>query len=243
MAIRIRQKDIAQIDILNKKAKQKRNRIKRNYDINPNVTIRGIDTFRNREEFNLYISSLEDFTRRNNLNYQYKRLSNDVVISRREEQKFNMYSRRANENRRQELEKYRGLDYYEGSSVVGRIGEKDITGEVLDEINERHYDLNNYYSREAIQSKIATLEYQSRENYIQTVQEQHRINYASAILDTFGKMGKEISNIVLDMSQEDFNNLYYSNRIAHIGFIYERSDYEHKFNVLREFFNERKANV
>ena len=235
--IRIRQKDVELIKKLNVSAKRKQNRLRKNFNVNIDMTLRGVETFSTRKEFNQYVKQLQTFTDRKN--FRYIRNEEGLVMPREMLNEIKKAVKEANKVRKQVSKQILPKEM----TVAGK-GSGFTVGESTYMMGQ-----GKFQYLKPIELNIDRFRnIKEAEEYLKRVKEQNTLeafkerdktykeNYMKALTSTFGNQAKKLKKLVKKMSLANFMKVYYSENLAGIDFIYDFEEAKSKLETLMTIF-------
>lgn len=231
-----RNKDIVKLKKLNTSTKRKQRRIKNLYGIEHDIDIKNISSFKSRKEFNKYISELEKFTDRKN--FRYVKNKYDVVLSRDEMKEIKQKIKTINKRKNKEYNKIKNkLFKSRGIDTLEKVKDRRLMGDVrYDEFKEKKFNFENIRNKQELKGFLEQINKQVKPNYYSKRQKQYKENYIIALNNVFGELAKNLIKKVRSMSIDEFMNLYYTEDIANVDFMYEFTDLLIKLSELEILF-------
>lgn len=189
-----------------------------------------------RKQFNKVVRETTIFLNRSNINYQYKKLKSGLSVPRAEYNEANRLVKKINRTRSKLMKMYGDDDFYDFETYAGKV-RTGMGSEVISQLQPIKFDEKAYGTIQGFKGKLAVLRQQANEDYIGIKNAIHKENYVKSLQSRFGNRTKDIQDLVSNMSQEDFDDLYYHNFLAHVGFNYDAEDTESKLKMLEMFFS------
>ncbi|MGG0092581.1 hypothetical protein [Bacillus altitudinis] len=237
--IRITNEDRIIIEKINTNVRAKQRRIKKNYDINVPMTIKGVESFKTRKEFNAYVERMQSFTNRYNLNYQYVKNKHGVVITKLE---YNQLKRKADavtRNRKKELKKVVDKPQtLRGEGTGFTVGESNYRmGDMrLQHLQPFKFNFETIDSKTELNKLKDKLNNQSKPKYLRSKNELFKANYILALENTFNSKADNLINHVMKMTGSEFYKMYIQEELITIEFIYDPLEAEVKIAELESIF-------
>ena len=228
--IRIRSKDRILLNDLKKKVRRKELRIKRIYGYNLNVSYLDIEQITSRQEFNAYVSYLQNIHNRNSYNFYKNKYG--VVFTKQEVMDYRKIVRDINQSRKNLWNKIKDKPYIvNGKESAMTIGDrikiaprKYYFGDVSSSLK---YVRSRKEFEKLKQKRRKEAHFSKNKKYDEIFQE----NFISALHKVFGK-DSEIEKIAKELSLDQFMMLYYSYSDWDIDFLYSSFTKNMKYNNL-----------
>ena len=223
---------------LNKKIYNKRHRLAKNYGVQLDVENRKMEDFRNKREFDKWKKEVLNMSDRNaNIpvkNAKGTEMELDYV------KKTKKLIDQANRQKRQRLEHYmkqpfkdRGqdtgftLDQVEYGFQSEKFGSLQPTEWNPDRFNTEKELIDFYNQKSEVYG----------DGFLKKRDQQYQNNYVKSLLEVFGEDGKELAEHIQNMTSDDFIDLYYTENLMNIEFVYSRRDAQIKLDTLSKQFS------
>lgn len=211
--IRITQKDNDLFQRLTRNAKAKIKRVQKNYgiDLSKEVDLKKMDEMKSRKEFNLWVERLQSFTNRHNLNYQYVKNDNGLVLNK----KVLNQVKRANKKNQQEAKakkkEIENLDFIKNSKRQKAIrermiilGEENVTGISIP----ADFDFNQFKTPRSLDRAIKNIMKRNDPKYYNRKNEILQDNFIRSLEGTFNTLADDLVNRLREINPDDFYELY-----------------------------------
>jgi hypothetical protein len=238
--IRVRGVDRELIQKLNKRVSSKKSRLrKKGIEIDEFQT-QGVTTFNTRAEFNAYVQRMERFTNPHNLNHQYLKTANDLVLTKKEVNEYERQIKRINAikaRKQKEIEKLnvRNLGADTGTTV-GKMGaytqNKKFGG-----LTPLTKNIDVFQSREDFKKYIENMKENFKGDFLKKRDALYKENYLKAIANIHGTDSK-LYKIVDKTSIKRFMNLYYTENLTEMTYLYDpnlrNAIHDEVYNIFKE---------
>ena len=220
----VRKKDLVKLKQLNQSSRRKKRRLEKIYGVKHDIDIQDISFFQSRKEFNKYINELEKFTDRKN--FRYVKNKYGVVISRDNMNDIKTNIKTINKRKRKEYRKIKNKTFKtRGQNTLEKINDRKLMGDTrFDEFNEKTFNFDRFRSQKEIELYKEDVNKQSKKDYMKKLHNTYKSNYLIALDNVFGALAKNLIKKVKSMSIDEFMNLYYTEDIANIDYMYEFTD-------------------
>lgn len=218
VSIRWRNKDIQKIEELNKRVLKKAKRAKLETGMFPEVSR---ETIKTRAEFNREISRLESFMKRG----AGAKVTTETGITYTKWQIADIEEKIKRINR----QKARELKKLAPSTERGTMGS-------IRELSLRPRKMQSPAKLSPLQWEkfVASVEKEIAPGYMNERQELYYDNFIQALQTEFGERAKELLPYLEGITPEQLQELYYTDPVMHAGFVYEKTDLDLRFEVLKE---------
>lgn len=233
----IRNKDVERLKKLQTSTSRKQKRLSNLFDVNVNIDIKPITEFSTRKEFNKYVSELEQFTDRSQ--FRYVKNEHGVVVQRETYTKIKQevaQVNRENKKRLRQIEKKKFKS--RGKETDERVRDRKLMGDTrYNEFKEKKFNFDRFRSVKELQEYEKSLKQKTDKKFYDNKAKRYKANYITGLENVFGKMAKKLIAKVKAMPLDEFMNLYYTEDIANINFMYEFMDVIAKLSELEIIFN------
>lgn len=232
-----RKKDLVKLKKLNQSTRRKKRRLEKIYGVKHNIDIQDISSFQSRKEFNKYINELEKFTDRKNFTYVKNKYG--VVISRDDMNEIKTHIKKINKQKRKDYRKIKNKTFKtRGQNTLEKVNDRKLMGDTrFDEFTEKTFNFDRFRDQKEIEMYKKSVNKQAKSDYVIELRKKYKSNYIIALQNVFGKMGKKLISKVKSMSLEDFLEIYYTEDIGIIDYLYEFTDVLQKLRELEIVFN------
>lgn len=241
-SIRVRSQDRELIQKLNKRVSSKKSRLrKKGIEIDAFQT-QGVTTFNTRAEFNAYVQRMERFTNPHNLSHQYVKTANDLVLTKKELNEYERHIKRVNamkEKRRKEIEK---LD----ATLQGKVTGTTL-GQMAGYTKNQKYgglaplgsNIDVFRSKTDFKRYLETSKEHFKGDFIKKRDALYKENYLKGIKNIHGK-DSDLYKIVNKTSLKSFMQLYYTEFITEMTYLYDKVLRMEVYNEVLRIFKENK---
>jgi len=213
--IRITKKDKAEFQRLSKNAKSKIRRTKKNYGVDvSNVvdTSKNIESFKTRKEFNEWKKSVNSFTNRGNLNYQFMKNKHGLVITKKTFQEAMRNEKIGNKYAKQKKKEFMDRPFYSNGEkqllTVAQYQSMFKRPDILGYENPMSFNFENIDRPSRLNRKLENLERRAQPNYYDIRMEQMKINYTVALRKTFNSDADFLIEKMESIPAQDFYEMY-----------------------------------
>lgn len=221
--IRIRGVDRELIQSLNKRISSKKSRLRKKGIEIEGFETQGVTTFNTRAEFNAYVQRMESFANPHNLSHQYVKTANDLVLTKKEIYEYERQIKRINAlkaRKQKEIEKLEVTTLGAGTGatvgeMAGYVGNKKYGG-----LTPLTKNIDVFQSREHFKKYMTNLKENFKGDFIKKRDALYKENYLKAIENIHGKDNK-LYKIVDKTSLKNFMNLYYTENLAEMTYLYD----------------------
>lgn len=233
----VRKKDLVKLKKLNQSTRRKKRRLEKIYGVKHNIDIQDISSFQSRKEFNKYINELEKFTDRKNFTYVKNKYG--VVISRDDMNEIKTHIKKINKQKRKDYRKIKNKIFKtRGQNTLEKVNDRKLMGDTrFDEFTEKTFNFDRFRNQKEIEMYKKSVNKQAKSDYVIELRKKYKSNYIIALQNVFGEMGKKLISKVKSMSLEDFLEIYYTEDIGIIDYLYEFTDVLLKLRELEIVFN------
>lgn len=233
----VRNKDITRLKKLQTSVNRKQKRLKKVYDVSIDIEKKDITDFSSRKEFNKYMQELENFTDRKN--YRYVKNEHGLVVSRETYNELKSQVNKINKENKKRLKRYENKNFKSrGKDTEEKVKDRKLMGDTrYNEFKPKKFNFNRFRNKQELEDYEESLKKRTNEKYWDKKAKQYKENYIKGLENVFGKMGKKLISRVKKMKTEDFLEMYYTEDIANIDFMYEFMDVIAKLHELETIFN------
>ena len=232
----VRTKDVERLKKLQTSARHKEKRLSNLFDIDVSVDYTGIENFSSRKEFNKYINELEQFTNRRN--YRYVKNVHGVVVPRETYNKIKQEVAQVNKENKKRLRQIEKKKFKSrGKDTDERVRDRKLMGDTrYNEFKPKEFNFNRFRSEKELKDYEKSLKQKTDPKFYDNKAKRYKANYITGLENIFGKMGKKLISKIKSMDTDEFMNLYYTEDIANINFMYEFMDVIAKLSELEMIF-------
>lgn len=234
---RQRKKDIAELKQLNKAISNKQSRIKKEQGFTvPQIKRKKISDFADREEFNLWKKSVNDFRKRDT---QFVQNKNGVVIPKADLQSINDTIAKGNKMKKERLDKVKKMEFTDRGKNEGFT-----VGESLYQTGDRRFDRykpttfnpDAYRSLDEFNERKEQLERRFKKAEMLKKDKLYRDNYFKSIDNVFGASGGALKDKIKKMGLKNFIDFSLTENLADIKFVYTFEEMLTKLRYLEGIF-------
>lgn len=232
----IRNKDVERLKKLQTSARRKEKRLSNLFNVDVGVDIKPITSFSSRKEFNKYITQLETFTSRSN--YRYVKNKYGVVVPR---ETFNKIKRKVAQVNKENKKRLRQIEKKKfksrGKETSEKVRDRKLMGDTrYNEFKPKKFNFNRFRTEKELRDYEKSLERKTDPKFYDKKAKRYKENYITGIRNIFGKMGNKLIAKIKSMDTDKFMDLYYTEDIANINFMYEFMDVMAKLSELEMIF-------
>lgn len=232
----IRNKDVERLKKLQISARRKKRRLSNLFDVDVDVEIKPITSFESRQEFNKYISQLETFT--DHSNFRYVKNEQGLVITRERYNKIKQEVAQVNRENKKRLRKIEKKKFKSrGKETDEKVRDRKLMGDTrYNEFKPKKFNFNRFRSEKELNDYEKSLKQKTDPKFYDKKAKRYKDNYITGLKNVFGKMANKLISKVKTMDTDEFMNLYYTEDIANINFMYEFMDVMAKLSELEMIF-------
>lgn len=232
----IRNKDVQRLKKLKTSARRKEKRLTNLYNVNVDLEFKDINDFNSRKEFNKYITQLETFTDRKN--YRYVKNEHGLVVSRETYNKLKNEIAQINKENKKRLKQIEKKQFKSrGKNTDEKVRDRKLMGDTrYNEFKPKKFNFNRFRNKQELKEYEKSLKQKTDPKFYDKKAKRYKENYITGLENIFGKMGKKLIKKIKNMDTDDFMNLYYTEDIANIDFMYEFMDVVAKLKELEMVF-------
>lgn len=204
------------------------------------IQTKNIKDFKTRDEFNAYKQQMESFLNKHNLNYQYVKNPHGVVVTKKEMNEIERTLKRVNRIREEEVKRRRKMPFKHGKKPTEfNVGEQEkLMGdtrfrESKHKVKNNFHNMKNYSDYEEWKKEV---EEEFGGNYRDKRSQGYKDRYIKGLENIFGDESKQLIKHIEKMPLGDFMDVYYSNTIGNISYIYLPADRSAKLKNIGEGF-------
>lgn len=231
--MRIRRKDVEKLKILQTKAKRKKSRLKRIYDVEKNISFPDITDFSSRKDFNKYVKRLETFTDRRSDRYKINK--NGIVVPFEEYRHLRNQLKQINKQKRKFFKKYKDLPFMSyGKKTDEKLKDRKLMGDPrYDFAKEYTFNFDSIKSQKGLEALKRAYDRRLKSNYWKTYLATIKKNYLIAVKKQLGKAGKPVLSLVKKMTNEQFFKKFLTEDIVNFTYLYTHEQVEEKVKQLK----------
>lgn len=232
----IRNKDVERLKKLQTSARRKERRLSNLFDVDVDIEIKPITAFGSRQEFNKYISQLETFTDRSN--FRYVKNEHGVVVPRETYNKIKQEVAQVNRENKKRLKQIEKKKFKSrGKDTDEKVRDRKLMGDTrYNEFKPKKFNFNRFRSEKELKEYEKSLKQKTDPKFYDKKAKRYKANYITGLENIFGKMGNKLIKKIKSMDTDEFMNLYYTEDIANINFMYEFMDIMAKLSELEMIF-------
>lgn len=232
----IRNKDVERLKKLQTSASRKEKRLSNLFNVDVGVDIKPITSFSSRKEFNKYITQLETFTSRSN--YRYVKNKYGVVVPR---ETYNEIKRKVAQVNKENKKRLRQIEKKKfksrGKETDEKVRDRKLMGDTrYNEFKPKKFNFNRFRTEKELRDYEKSLKRKTDAKFYDKKAKRYKENYITGIRNIFGKMGNKLIAKIKSMDTDKFMDLYYTEDIANINFMYEFMDVIAKLSELEMIF-------
>lgn len=233
----IRNKDVERLKKLQTSARRKQRRLGNLFDVNVNIDYTGITDFKSRKEFNKYVSQLEQFTDRSN--YRYIKNKHGLVVPRETYNELRKEVAQLNKENKKRLKKLEKQNFKSrGKDTQEKVKDRKLMGDTrYNEFKPKEFNFDRFRNKKELEEYKESLKKKTHPKFYDSKAKRYKENYITGLENVFGKMAKKLIGKIKKMDTDEFMNLYYTEDIANINFMYEFMDVVAKLSELEMIFN------
>lgn len=233
----IRNKDIVKLKKLQVSARRKKKRLNSLFDVDIDIDIKPITSFDSRKEFNKYVSQLEKFTDRSN--FRFVKNEHGVVVPRETYNKIKQEVAQLNKENKKRLRKIEKKKFKSrGKETDEKVRDRKLMGDTrYNEFKPKIFNFNRFRNKKELEEYEKSLKQKTNPKFYAKRAKRYKRNYVTGLKNIFGKMSDKLVDKIKKMDLDDFMDLYYTEDIADINFMYEFMDVAAKLKELEMIFN------
>ena len=233
----IRNKDIEKLKKLQVSARRKKKRLSNLFDVDIDIDIKPITSFGSRKEFNKYISQLETFTDRSN--FRYVKNKHGVVVPRETYNKLKQEVAQLNKENKKRLRKIEKKKFKSrGKETDENVRDRKLMGDTrYNEFKPKKFNFDRFRNKKELEEYEKSLKQKTNPKFYVKREKRYKKNYVTGLKNIFGKMSDKLVDKIKKMDLDDFMDLYYTEDIADINFMYEFMDVMAKLRELEMIFD------
>lgn len=233
----IRNKDIVKLKKLQVSTRRKKKRLSSLFDVDIDIDIKPITSFDSRKEFNKYVSQLEKFTDRSN--FRYVKNEHGVVVPRETYNKIKQEVAQLNKENKKRLRKIEKKKFKSrGKETDEKVRDRKLMGDTrYNEFKPKIFNFNRFRNKKELEEYEKSLKQKTSPKFYAKRAKRYKKNYVTGLKNIFGKMSDKLVDKIKKMDLDDFMDLYYTEDIADINFMYEFMDVAAKLKELEMIFN------
>jgi len=212
--IRISRKDKQEHKRLVRNAKSKIRRVREKYgvDLSTDITLPKLDEFKTRKEYNLWKESIQSFTSRSNLDYQFVKNKYGVVMTKREKGEIERATKQAQRVAKKLQEQYKDLPFISGGKEQGTVGERMRMVDKPSKITGIHippdFDFDTIQSRQMLEKKKESLKKRAKPETFDVRNERMKDNFIGMLERAFNSEADALADAIRDIDAGDFYAMY-----------------------------------
>jgi hypothetical protein len=226
---------------INKRANDKVRRIRKNYNMALDITIKRVSDFQNVREYNQYMNQMKSFLNPHNTEYQFvKSKQSGQVMRKKEYNELQRTLKRADRIRQEDVKRNRNKKYkHGGKETEMTVGEQEkLMGDVR--FKEAKHKIKNQFHTEKdpmkFQEWLKDVEEEFGGNYRDKRRQSYKDRYIKGLDNIFGDEAKPLIKHIENMPLGEFMDVYYSNTVGNISYIYLPADRRAKLRNIGEGF-------
>jgi hypothetical protein len=232
-----RKKELANI---NKRVSNKKSRIKSNYNMVVDVQTRTAKDFNSVQEYNQYIKEMKHFLNRNNREYQYVKSKSGMVMNRKEYNELERTLKRVDRMRQEEKRKREKMSFKHGKKKTEfTVSEQEkLMGDTR--FHETKHKVKNHFHTEKdpikFQEWLKKVDEQFGGNPLDKKTQRYKEIYITGLQNVFGEDANDLVKHIRNMPNKEFLDVYYSNTVGDVQYIYLPAQAKAKLRNIREGF-------
>ena len=235
--IRFKRGEQEELRRLNKSVSNKKSRLKREFGVEMDISTRPVSSFTSRKELNAYKEEMRAFTNPNA--HRYVKNDKGVSMPRNLLNQINRELKRVNRLKDQQLKRIKDQPFTDrGKPTPMTVGQQNsFMGDPrYDNFRKLKFNPNRFNNvKEAEQYMKFLKSYTPKQ--LAEWNERYKQNYIKAIDNVFGStLAGDLIDHIKKMDTKEFIDLYYSENIADIGFIYDFIALREKMSALKGVF-------
>lgn len=236
VSFRHRTSDVLKLKKLQTSALRKSRRLKKEYGVDLVVTKKDISDFGSRQEFNKYIKKLEKITDRKN--YRYIKNDIGVVIPRNDYTKLVNSIKELNRKNEKRFNRIKEKQFKSrGKDTLEKVRDRQLMGDTrYSEFKEIKLNLNRFTSVKDIKNYQKYINQQLSDSYYKNKAKEYKANYIKGLRSVFDKLADKLINKIKYMPLDNFMEIYYTEDIGTLDFVYELSELKAKLLELETLF-------
>jgi hypothetical protein len=222
---------------INRNVRNKLNRIRKNYNMMVDINIKRASEFNNVQEYNKYMQEMKSFLNPHNQNYRYVKSKTGNVMTKKEYNQLERTLARENRVKREEARKREKMPYKHGGKKTGvKTGEQQrLMGDPR--LREAKHKVKNKFHELPPQKFVEWLQEVEEEfggNVRDKRARRYKDSYIKGLQNVFGDEANHIINHIEKMGNKQFLDVYYSNTVGDIGYIYLPVERKRKLKNIAE---------
>jgi len=214
--IRISKADRKEYTRLSRNTKSKIRRTKKNYgiDLESEIPVPDIDTFKTRKEFNEWKELQKSFTNRANTEYQFVKNEYDVVASKRELYHIERDTKQAQRIADKKIQEQKDRPVFHDGEQVGTVGDRSMymkESDVTGIHRPKNFDFSKVRNRRRLEDIKESMSKRKEERYYDERNKIMLDNFIANLEGHFGSDSDELTNLLKTINPDDFYGLYQSN--------------------------------
>jgi len=213
--IRITKKDKAEFQRLSKNAKSKVRRTKKTYGVDLQGVVetpKNIESFQTRKEFNEWKKSVNSFTNRGNLNYQFMKNQHGLVITKKTFQEAMRNEKLGAKYAKQKKKEFMDRPFYSGGQkqllTVEQYQNMFKRPDILGYENPMGFNFDNIDRPSRLERKLENLEKRAQPDFFDERMKTMKDNYMQALQTTFNSDADFLIEKFKDIPAQDFYEMY-----------------------------------
>lgn len=223
---------------LNKRIYNKKHRLKKNYGVILDVETKKMEDFANKREFDKFKKSVMDIAdRKSNFEVKNKKGTSLELDTVKQTKKL---IDQANRVKKERLEFYMKQPFKDRGEDTGwTLGDVEygFKSEKFGSLEPTVFNPDRFQTAKELQDYLAQKEATYKPGFLEKRDQQYLDNYVKSIDVVFGDDASEIIDKLRSMSSKDFIDMYYTENLVNIEFLYSRRDNMLKLDSLRKQFN------
>ena len=217
-------------------ARRKEKRLSNLFDVDVSIDYTGIENFSSRKEFNKYINELEQFTNRKN--YRYVKNVHGVVVPRKTYNEIKKEVAQLNKENKKRLKQIEKQNFKSrGKATDEKVQDRRLMGDTRYNVfKPKIFNFDRFRNKKELKEYEKSLKQKTDPKFYDKKAKRYKANYITGLENIFGKMGKKLIAKIKSMDSDEFMNLYYTEDIANINFMYEFMDVMAKLSELEMIF-------
>ena len=208
MAIRITKKDKDLIRRINQNVRAKEKRLKNEYGITSDFNTKSVTKFNTRAELNNYVSEAKRFTR--GYANKYRKNKYGFVARMVDIHKAQYETRRANRERKKQLNRLRELDFKSrGESTGFKALDRYLMGDSRYSAYEPiKFDFNTIRNQKHFDKRLANIIESSTAEHFNKKNETLKANILKSIENNWGNLGKDAYKFIKGLTPDEVARYY-----------------------------------
>lgn len=214
--IRISKRDKEEYSRLRRNTKAKIRRTKKKYgiDLESEIPLPKLESFKTRKEFNEWKELQRSFTNRANTEYQFVKNEYDVVASKKELFKIERDTKLAQRLADRKIKEQKDRPVFHDGKQVGTVGDRSMymkESDVTGIHRPKDFDFSKVRSRRRLEDIRDSMDKRKEERYYDERNKTMLDNFIRNMEGHFGSDSEELVKLLKDINPDDFYGLYQSN--------------------------------